>query len=296
MKKHAYLVMAHNEWKLLNKLIKCIDDERNDIFLHIDCKANFQRNNLYKPERSKLFLIKRMKIQWGGDSQIRCEMNLLKAAYKNGPYSYYHLLSGVDLPIKSQDEIHEYFEKDEGKNYIKIDPAAMKSAYHLERIRYYYLFQNIIGKQQGHMIGGIYKLQDFCIRLQKRMKVDRLKKCPEKIYKGTNWFSITGTMVQMVLQQERFIKKYCYRSLCADEIFLQTVAMNSKLKDTVMDQDLRCIDWKRGNPWVWRMEDVDYLLGQKSDLFARKFSDQLDERVSDFIVDKMTKCSGGYNF
>lgn len=66
MKKHAYLIMAHNEWNLLNKLIKCIDDERNDIFLHIDCKANPKRNNLYKPEKSKLFLIKRTNVQWGG--------------------------------------------------------------------------------------------------------------------------------------------------------------------------------------------------------------------------------------
>ena len=34
--KHAYLIMAHNEFNILEKIIKLIDDERNDIFVHID--------------------------------------------------------------------------------------------------------------------------------------------------------------------------------------------------------------------------------------------------------------------
>ncbi len=40
MSKHAYLVMAHNDWSLLSKLLRCIDDPRNDIFIHIDKKAS----------------------------------------------------------------------------------------------------------------------------------------------------------------------------------------------------------------------------------------------------------------
>ena len=39
MGKHAYLIMAHNEFYILEKLLKLIDDERNDIYLHIDKKA-----------------------------------------------------------------------------------------------------------------------------------------------------------------------------------------------------------------------------------------------------------------
>ena len=37
--RHAYLIMAHNEWELLNTLLSLIDDPRNDIFLHIDKKV-----------------------------------------------------------------------------------------------------------------------------------------------------------------------------------------------------------------------------------------------------------------
>ena len=35
-KKHAYLIIAHNNWKQLSLLLSVLDDERNDIYIHID--------------------------------------------------------------------------------------------------------------------------------------------------------------------------------------------------------------------------------------------------------------------
>lgn len=40
--KHAYCIMAHGNWEQLQMLITALDDERNDIFLHIDKKALLQ--------------------------------------------------------------------------------------------------------------------------------------------------------------------------------------------------------------------------------------------------------------
>ena len=36
--KHAYLIIAHNEYPVLETLVSMIDDERNDIYLHIDLR------------------------------------------------------------------------------------------------------------------------------------------------------------------------------------------------------------------------------------------------------------------
>jgi hypothetical protein len=46
--KHAYLIMAHNEWDMLNKLIQALDYPNNDIYLHIDKKADLKKVNIYK--------------------------------------------------------------------------------------------------------------------------------------------------------------------------------------------------------------------------------------------------------
>ena len=51
--RHAYLIMAHNEWELLNTLLSLIDDSRNDIFLHIDKKVK-KMPEIYHPKYSKL--------------------------------------------------------------------------------------------------------------------------------------------------------------------------------------------------------------------------------------------------
>lgn len=89
-----------------------LDDSRNDIYLHLDKKWKLNLLDVYIPKRAKLFFMKkRMDIRWGDISLIKLEFKLFQMAYENGPYLYYHLLSGVDLPIKSQDYIHEFFKE-----------------------------------------------------------------------------------------------------------------------------------------------------------------------------------------
>jgi len=97
--KHAYLIMAHGEPYILERLLKSIDDERNDIFLHADRKwHNFDAGKIQSfVKKSRLFFTPRLDIRWGAFSQIECELSLLKMATGNGKYAYYHLLSGVDI-------------------------------------------------------------------------------------------------------------------------------------------------------------------------------------------------------
>ncbi|MCR5670959.1 MAG: glycosyl transferase, partial [Butyrivibrio sp.] len=111
MKKHAYLIMAHNEFHTLENLLKALDDERNDIYIHIDKKAGNVDTDMLRGavHRSGIFFIKRRKIYWGTLSIVKCELDLLSSATKE-EYHYYHLISGVDFPLKSQDYIHDFLE------------------------------------------------------------------------------------------------------------------------------------------------------------------------------------------
>ena len=98
--------MAHNEWQLLNTLLSLIDDERNDIFLHIDKKVK-EMPQLYKPLHAKLFFTpKRYDVRWGDVGQVLSEMHLFKTAHNHGPYQYYHpsydLTQRCVLPLPEQ--------------------------------------------------------------------------------------------------------------------------------------------------------------------------------------------------
>ena len=113
--KHAYLIICHNNFEILEMLIKAIDHKRNDIYIHIDKKCKNVPFEKIKqlPVYSKINFTKRNSITWGDYSQIKAELTLLKSAIAN-EYKYYHLISGVDFCLKSQEEIHSFFDENEG--------------------------------------------------------------------------------------------------------------------------------------------------------------------------------------
>lgn len=39
MGKHAYLIIAHNQYEMLNKLVLALDHRLNDFYIHIDKKT-----------------------------------------------------------------------------------------------------------------------------------------------------------------------------------------------------------------------------------------------------------------
>ena len=48
-------------------------------------------------------------------------MILLKASFNaSTPYDYYHLISSVDMPLMTPNEIDDFFEKNKGKEFVRI--------------------------------------------------------------------------------------------------------------------------------------------------------------------------------
>ena len=75
MNKHAYLIIAHNEFEILKLLLDTLDDLRNDIFIHFDAKCCDLP--LLKCNNSNLYIIpNRIDVRWGDYSQIETEMLL----------------------------------------------------------------------------------------------------------------------------------------------------------------------------------------------------------------------------
>ena len=118
---HAYLIVAHNNPRILVKLLKALDYENNDIFLHIDKKAHnlLIHLNDVKLKNAKLFIFSRVNVKWGHYSLILVEKELLTESTKTF-HDYYHLISGVDLPIKNHKEIEDFFSTNNGREFVEI--------------------------------------------------------------------------------------------------------------------------------------------------------------------------------
>ena len=268
--KHAYMIICHDNFEHLLKLIKALDDIRNDIYIHVDRKTRnmpFEQIN-NAAQKAKIFWMKRYSVNWGGSSQVQIEMQLLKMATKE-KHVYYHLISGVDFQIKSQEYIHSFFEINKGNEYIQFDSEDRN---YYDRVRYYYLFQNIIGRNKGKIPALAFILQKNVLKIQQFFHMDRIKKLPYEVYKGTNWFSISHNLAVFLIQNQKKIKSLCRLTLCADEVFLQTFAMMSPYKDNIVNNSLRYIDWKRGTPYTFTDMEFEELINTDK-LFARKFDD-----------------------
>lgn len=285
--KHAYLILTHKNDYTVKSLLKLLDYPENDIYVHMDLKETQYCENDFASilHKSNIFFTKRTSVTWGGFSLINATLELLELALHNEEkYSYYHLLSGQDLPLKSQEYIHQFFSKNDGHEFVDFQSSTFTFS---KRICYYYFFQEKIGRS--------FKIQyrilnSIAIFFQKIFRIKRNKNI--KFQKGCNWFSITNELAEYVIEKKQFIEKTFKYTCNADEIFLQTLIVNSHFADKLFDpteynsgkMNLRLIDWERGQPYTYTIDDFELLINSPL-LFARKFDCKQDK----LIIDKICK-------
>ncbi len=272
--KHAYLILAHGEFELLSLLVTSLDDPRNDIYVHIDAKVT--RLPELKTEHAGLVLIEdRCDVRWGDISVVEAEFALFRAAYAAEPtYSYYHLISGVDLPLKSQDYIHDFCARHQGTEFIGFYRGADKYADIDRKVRLHHLFpKDFRGSGISFFVKRI--LRALCIRLQLLLGCDRF---PQKTFdKGTQWLSITESLVEALLSDEQQLIKQYRNTFCSDEIVIHSFVAESRFADKVYDREnearssMRHIGWHDGVLKDFEEKDIDHLR-QSEAFFARKFN------------------------
>lgn len=217
--KHAYLIMAHNQFYVLEVLLKLIDDERNDIFLHIDKKVSNFDFNYFKTviKKGNLYFTKRYDVRWADISQTMTTINILEEAIKNKQrYKYYHLLSGVDLPLKTQDQIHAFFEN---KNNEFIHFCSKENR---KRVMGRYIYLHFFTKHlREKNIYIITRLLDNIICFFQKILNKRSNKFNNiKIRIGANWFSITENFARYIIERKTDIERlYSHTKMAVNHFY-----------------------------------------------------------------------------
>ncbi len=231
---------------------------------------------------------------WADYSQIECELFLLKRATECCDYSFYHLLSGTDLPLKRADYIYEFFENNRSKNFIGIVPNEVY--YSIRRVKYYHFFTSLNSYRSSKLLKGLDRLFEYFQRL---FFVNRIKEKDIKIIDGWQWFSVNMRFAKYILGNKSYIDNIFKYSIASDELVFQTLAYNSCFRETLYDDtdlkngSMRYIDWERGRPYTWGQDEKDYELLMKSPyMFARKFDEKYIEivnRIYDELIRRNTE-------
>lgn len=280
---HAYLIVAHKNPEQLKMLLSQIDDKRNDIYILIDKKASKLFHFDFKLKTSRLFFLKPKRINWGAYSQIDAYLYLFNVSSSKFSYDYYHLLSGQDLLLKSQDYIHNFFEKNNGAEFINFVDNEITQEIISIRLSKYHFFQEKIGNKKESRHKLFIFLNRISMKIQTIFGVNRIAKSKIQYRMGENWCSLTNGFVEYLMSKKRIIKKTFKFSLCADEVFLQTIIFNSDFYNNVSFNNLRYIDWERGKPFVFTNECYRELVDNQN-LFARKFDISIDREIIEKIV------------
>ncbi|WP_295616196.1 beta-1,6-N-acetylglucosaminyltransferase [uncultured Methanobrevibacter sp.] len=289
MNKQAILIIAHNysNLEILNKQLDVLDSECFDIFIHIDRKSKMRIEDIKKCENSKMHIYKKFRTYWGHSSQVYCELFLIRKALETEEkYDYLHLISGEDFPLKKPEKIHAYFNKHYGKEFVHFQCLKLT-----EKKVYWNKYYRFI---RNHNDASWSRRIDIkLLHLQMRLKIDRTKRRDIKLYTGANWFSITDKFAEFAISKSELMKKLRFTAH-PDEIYMQTILYNSEFKNNLYYQGFddnydsckRLIDWKRGKPYIWKMEDLKEI-EESNFFFARKFDINTDRKIIDYLNKKL---------
>lgn len=278
--RHALIITAYKDVEMLNSIIKATPKDYG-IFIHIDRKSTIRLSDINN--RAKLFSWK--KVYWGGWEHLYVIVELLREAIKDSRnFDYFHIITGQD--------------------FYSINPSNFDSIIGNTNSNYLDIFK-LPNEEWGWGYGlNIYKyksIASYCdIRKQPYCFIHRLylkfqevflkKNMPSfPLYGGSVYCSLHSSFVSYLLN-DAFAKnlfEYLKHHLCAEEIYFQTVIMNSPFSKEVVSSNLRYIDWSlKTIPKTLDENDVEKICGSKT-LFARKFDLSVSKELIDALTNKL---------
>ena len=264
--RNAWLIIAHNEFEVLQRLVAALDGPESDFFVHIDRKV--RQLPVLRVEKGRLFLLaERRDVRWGSVSQIEVELHLLETALAKGPYGHYHLLSGTHMPLQPLGSLNDFYAAHPDEEIVRRwAPDPGDADFKLRRWHF----------PLRHFKSGSPLQQRLCqlawrcvIRFQKATGLRHLKN--EKFIKTDNWLSVTEKACRFLVgRRDAIVRKYRW-SFCGDEYFAATelaAAGGFRLLDC---PQLLHVEFQRDTPKTFPLSALPALQATGR-LWARKFT------------------------
>jgi len=277
--KIAIMMLVHKNEHQTQRLINHLSQDF-DVFVHIE-----KRSKLNIVERENVFIYKKYRTYWGSFNIILATQHLMKKSFKKG-YDRYILISGQDLPIKSNEEIKTFFQNNNNE-YLDIGKIPRNGWPNMGRLTTYNPDKIYRGVKVNMIQNFLFKVLRKTARI---ISVLKPRKLNYDFHGGSQWTNYTHGCVEKILAYSRSNKKYISRykwTNCADEIFYQTIIATMDGL-TIENNYLRYIDWQSGPeyPKTLRTEDYEKVMDSNA-LFARKFDEEIDENIIEKIYKKL---------
>jgi hypothetical protein len=272
----AYLIRAHHRPKQLHRLVDRLTTPSASFFIHVSARtprAEYAAMRAGLAGRTDVHWVPRVPAYYAGFSLVDSTLTGLAEVVRAGLPAHTVLLSGQDYPLRPAAEIERFVAEHPGQSLLEHFPIpTVRWAGEdggLRRIRYRH-FERIHYRTRILRIPGLRR--SFPPGLEP--------------WGGSAWGILSAEAVRTVLafrderpDAHRFFK----RVKTPDEIYLQTVLVNSPLRERLVDEAVHHIEWIGGShPRTFVTEDFERLVSSGMP-FARKFDVDVDAEILDVI-------------
>lgn len=282
--RHAVAVLAHDDMESLARLINSFDGDFA-FYVHIDRNwRDFSESSLRKtlkhPDCVRLYSWSHVK--WGSLGIIKTQLKLISHALSSASYDYIHLMSGHDAALAPCGEIKRHFAENNGKEFMEWHqlPYAGWEGGTFSRLTRIGLYDIL-----DYNVASRRKVIEWFNALQRRLGFNRhIPGHYPRLYGGSNWMSLTGNCWRYILDNYKpsFFRRLRF-TFAPDEVFFQTVVMNSSFAANVTGRNLRQICWSASGA-VKTLTKYDWWTLCKSQaLFARKVSSGISSDLLEWI-------------
>ncbi|MFC7669778.1 beta-1,6-N-acetylglucosaminyltransferase [Hymenobacter humi] len=277
----AHLIMVHKNAAQVERLVKALAHEQFDFYIHLDAKANLEDYAGVAALPQVTFIQKRYDIPWASYNLTAAAVQGIREILASGTsYDFINLMSGQDYPIKSPDSIYSFFARHIGCTFLAFEPQSEDSEW----------WRHAIGRiEKYHMIQFSFKARYRVEKVLNWLLPKRKFPLPYKLYGGTygTWWTMGTDCAAYLLKfmdEHPGLRRFSYFTWAPDEFLVSTILMNSPLKDKIINDNYRYLDWSRGgpNPKTLTVEDANEL-ARSYKLFARKFDITQDAEILDIV-------------
>jgi len=285
--KQAILITAYKNAQQIYDIVDFFGKEF-EFYIHIDVKSKLCLPDLAIYENVHIY--KEYVVNYASENHLKAILFLSERALTHQDNYYFHLITGQDFPIKSKNYFTQQLNT--SKDYIEYRclPSDMwaDGSGGLNRIQHYH-FLNIFNLRFKIKI-GIGKLHKIMCKIQQILKFKRkhsLLSYYPALYGGSTYWSLKRNSLQFIVDSANdHVIKSIDHTFCVEEIFIQTVLLNSDYKNNVVNDNLRYIDWVSGRGgYPGFLDETDYEnLVYTNCLFARKFHENSSEGLKSMLL------------
>jgi hypothetical protein len=233
--KQVFLIHAHKDLDQLNALVAQLADADFLIYVNLDRKAAIDPVRLHPAAR---LVHQRIDVRWGGFSQVEATLNSLRQILAEVPqFDKAVFLSAQDFPLLPNARLKDELAALAGHELL--DAVPVREGGWAVGFRYQYF----------HREGGGRAERLACALANRVLRgLGRRRAMPAGLepWGGSSWWALSRGCVAMLLERvarDPSLRRFFSTVLCPDEMFFQTLVMNSPWRARVLGQNFRHIQW-----------------------------------------------------